>query len=114
MNNTVTKALIYCRVSSLKQVAEGHGLKSQEPRCRTYAASKGYDVVEVFHDDGVSGGLFDRPDMQRLIQYLDSHLYEQFAIIFDDLARLELGYWAFPAPPGLKMVKDPVHGKVLF
>lgn len=177
MNNAITKALIYCRVSSLKQVAEGHGLESQEQRCRTYAASKGYAVAEVFHDDGVSGGLFDRPDMQRLIQYLDSHPYEQFAIVFDDLARLardlqvhlklktelvgrgaklecpnftfedspegefienvlaskaqldrqqnkrqvvqkmkarlELGYWAFPAPPGLKMVKDPIHGKVL-
>ncbi len=28
------KALIYCRVSSPKQKAEGHGLESQEHRCR--------------------------------------------------------------------------------
>ncbi len=28
-------------------------------------------------------------------------------------ARLERGYWSFDAPPGLKYIKDPVHGKIL-
>lgn len=31
---TPQKAVIYCRVSSKKQVREGDGLRSQETRCR--------------------------------------------------------------------------------
>lgn len=81
------KALIYCRVSSQRQVDEGHGLDSQEQRCKNYAASKGYEAVAVFNDEGVSGGLFDRPSMQKLIAYLDSHPADEFVVIFDDLAR---------------------------
>ena len=46
-----TKALIYCRVSSVKQRTEGSGLESQEQRCRVYAEERGYDVVEVYPDD---------------------------------------------------------------
>jgi len=81
------KALIYCRVSSERQVTEGNGLTSQEQRCRQYATNKKYKVEKVFADEGVSGGLFDRPAMLQLIEYLDQHLDEQFVIIFDDLAR---------------------------
>ena len=81
------KALIYCRVSSQRQVIEGHGNSSQEQRCRVRAREKDYKVEAVFPDDGVSGGLFDRPAMKRLINYLDEHSTEQYVIIFDDLAR---------------------------
>ena len=82
-----TKALIYCRVSSQRQVTEGGGLSSQQQRCKAYASSKGYEVAEVFHDDGVSGGLLERPSMRRLIAYLDDNLTENYVVIFDDLAR---------------------------
>ena len=81
------KALIYCRVSSQRQVDEGNGLSSQEQRCRNYAAVKGYEVAKVFLDEGISGGLFERPKMREIIKYLDEHLSERFVIIFDDLAR---------------------------
>lgn len=81
------KALIYCRVSSQRQVNEGHGNSSQEQRCRNRAREKGYPVEMVFPDDGVSGGLFERPAMKRLIKYLDDNPTENYVIIFDDLAR---------------------------
>src|SRR3989344_2647180 len=81
------KALIYCRVSSQRQVDEGNGLGSQEQRCRMYAKNKNYDAVAVFPDEAVSGALFQRPSMQKLIKYLDDHQDEEFVIIFDDLAR---------------------------
>lgn len=68
------KAVIYCRVSSDRQVNEGHGLNSQEKRCRDFANVKGYKVVKVFYDEGVSGGLFDRPAMKSLINYLDTNV----------------------------------------
>lgn len=81
------KALIYCRVSSQRQVNEGHGLGSQEKRCKDYAASKGYLVERVFPDEGISGGLFGRPAIKELLGYIDNHPSENFVVIFDDLAR---------------------------
>lgn len=81
------KALIYCRVSSQRQVNEGHGLDSQEKRCRDFAIAKGYDVERVFPDEGISGGLFERPAIKALIHYLDEHPLDKFVVIFDDLAR---------------------------
>lgn len=81
------KALIYCRVSSEKQVRNGDGNGSQEQRCRTYANSNGYQVVKVFPEEGVSGALFERPAMRALIKYLDAHPFEKYVVIFDDLSR---------------------------
>ena len=82
-----TKAVIYCRVSSEKQVKEGNGLDSQEHRCREYAASLGLGVDNVFRDEGISGGLFERPAMKSLIRFLDSHWQNKYFVIFDDLKR---------------------------
>ena len=172
------RALVYCRVSSERQVNEGHGLDSQEQRCLAHAQGKGLTVAKVFRDQGISGKLFERPAMQQRIAYLDSHKSERFVIIFDDLkrfardvevhlhlrtelvsqrgakldclnfnfedspagrfvemviagaaqlereqnqiqviqkmkARLEVGFWAFCPPPGLKFVKDGTKGQIL-
>ena len=87
MNEEYSKAVIYCRVSSEKQVKEGNGLESQEHRCREYAQSLGLEVERVFREEGISGGLFDRPAMKSLIGYLDSHWQRKYCVIFDDLKR---------------------------
>ncbi len=34
-------------------------------------------------------------------------------VIQKQQARLERGYWCFDAPPGLKYIKDPIHGKLM-
>lgn len=84
------KAIIYCRVSSDRQKIEGHGLESQEKRCRDYADSKGYQVSleRVFKDGYTGGGDFSkRPAMSALIEYIDERPYEKFVLIFDDLSR---------------------------
>ena len=81
------KALIYCRVSSQRQVDEGHGLEGQEKRCRDYAKARGYSVVGVFKDEGVSGGVIDRPGMQRLLSQLE-HETETVIVLIDDIKRL--------------------------
>ncbi|WP_300285388.1 recombinase family protein [Nitrosomonas sp.] len=81
-------AVIYCRVSSLKQVTEGHGLASQETRCREYAKHKGYEVVEVFHDEGITGKLLDRPNMKAMLTYLKQHRATHPVVIIDDISRL--------------------------
>lgn len=82
------KALIYARVSDIKQATDGDGLKSQETRCREYADGKGYDVVMVFPDIVTGGGDFvKRPGMVAMLALMDQHPDEEFVIIFDDLKR---------------------------
>ncbi len=175
--NEYQKALIYCRVSSGQQVSEGSGLESQEHRCIAYALAKGLEVIKIFRDEGVSGGLFERPAMKEVLKFLDKNSSEKFVVIFDDIkrfardievhlklkkefgsrlakleclnfkfeetpegifveniiaatsqlereqnrrqviqkqkARLELGYWAFHAPPGLKFQRKDHEGNIL-
>lgn len=82
------QALIYCRVSSRAQEAEGHGLQSQETRCREYAVNKGYEVAAVFPDTITGGGDFmKRPGMMALLSFLDAQPDQKFVVIFDDLKR---------------------------
>lgn len=89
MNKPVLKAVIYCRVSSRTQESKGHGLESQETRCRQYAAQKGYEVAAVFPDTFTGGGDFmQRPGMVALLSYLDARPSENYVVIFDDLKRL--------------------------
>ncbi len=83
-------AVIYCRVSSLKQAVQGDGLTSQETRCREYAKYKGYDVVNVFKDD-MSGGLIDRPGMKSMLGYLHKNRSLPHVVIIDDISRLARG-----------------------
>jgi len=83
-----TKAVIYCRVSTRHQESDGHGLQSQETRCRQYAAAKGYEVAAVFPDTATGGGDFmKRPGMVALLSFLDAQPDISFAVIFDDLKR---------------------------
>lgn len=81
-------ALIYCRVSDKKQKTQGHGLESQEHRCRKYAEERGYDVEMVFTDDITGGGDFmKRPAMRALLAFLASEPGQNYTVIFDDLKR---------------------------
>jgi len=82
-----TQAVIYCRVSSSKQVREGHGLEGQEKRCYDYAISKGYSVVRIFREEGISGAVTNRPAMRRLLEFLEEK-NESIVVIIDDIKRL--------------------------
>lgn len=81
-------AVIYCRVSSDKHVEEGHGLSSQETRCREYARIKSYDVVGVYHEKGISGKLLDRVQMQAMLDFLKRSKKKQHIVVIDDISRL--------------------------
>ena len=89
----IQHAVIYCRVSSHKQTVEGHGLVSQETRCREYAAMKKYEVVEVFRDD-ISGGISKRPGMEEMLTFLRKNRKNTHAVIIDDISRLARGLQA--------------------
>ncbi len=87
----IQKAVIYARVSGVKQVREGDGLASQETRCREYAKYKNYEIVEVFQDQGVSGGMIERPGMKDMLSYLTKNRKDNLIVIIDDISRLARG-----------------------
>src|SRR4051794_10718599 len=83
------KAIIYCRVSSDRQVRDGHGLDGQELRCRNYARERGYEVAAVFRDEGISGGIIDREGMQQVLDFLDAEARgAEYVVVIDDIKRL--------------------------
>jgi DNA invertase Pin-like site-specific DNA recombinase len=62
-------AVVYLRVSTARQAAEGIGLDAQEAKCRAHADRMGWAVLAVHRDEGVSGrdGVEDRPGLQAVI-----------------------------------------------
>ena len=81
------KAVIYARVSSAKQKKDGHGLDSQETRCREYASYRRYEVAAVFQDD-ISGANGQRPGMRDLLAFLKKHRADPHIVLIDDISRL--------------------------
>ena len=86
-------AVVYCRVSSIKQTKDGDGLRSQETRCRDFASRKGYVVTDVFQDD-VSGSLVDRPGMKAMLASIRERRSAGVVVIIDDVSRLARGLQA--------------------
>lgn len=78
----------YCRVSTANQREEGT-IEIQRNALKEYVEAKGYELVKVFLDDGISGGLEDRPGLAALFDYLESHQNIDAVLIFklDRLAR---------------------------
>lgn len=92
----ITKAVVYCRVSSKRQRKEGHGPSSQETRCRDYAQRYGYDVLEVFPDKAISGGKLHRPSFNRLLKFVEAQ-DSAVVVIIDDISRFSRdieSHWA--------------------
>ena len=92
-DNKQQQAVIYCRVPSIKQTKDGDGLRSQETRCRDFAARKGYVVTDVFQDD-VSGSLVDRPGMKAMLASIRKRRAHGVVVIIDDVSRLARGLQA--------------------
>lgn len=86
MAATKPRAALYIRVSTLDQAREGYSLEAQEQSLRKYCSEKGYDVVELYADRGISGKDIDhRPDMQRLLSNAKSDCFD--IVIFWALSR---------------------------
>ena len=66
MKNT-TRVAGYCRVSTDDQAESGHSLDAQRRAIEDFCAHKGWDLVEIYTDAGMSGSLDARPALQRLL-----------------------------------------------
>ncbi|MCE5324867.1 MAG: recombinase family protein [Planctomycetaceae bacterium] len=90
------RAVGYIRRSTDKQDLS---LEQQEAKLREYALSQGWEMVEVFADDAVSGSEMDRPGLKRLLDYAE-RVCDVGAVVAWDRNRL--------ARP-----KDPMDGMLL-
>ena len=63
MKTKISKAIGYIRVSTDDQAQSGLGMESQSERIKAYSGMRGFDLVGVVEDPGVSGGVpfGDRP-----------------------------------------------------
>ena len=81
-----TRAIIYCRVSSKKQVREGNGLQTQESRCRRWCDQNNLEIVQTFREKGISGEKESRPEFDNMLKFAMT-TKERFIILFDNTGR---------------------------
>ena len=61
-------AALYCRLSRDDgNVSESDSIQNQEMMLTRYAKEKGFQIVDIYKDDGWSGTSFDRPDFVRMM-----------------------------------------------
>lgn len=66
---TTAAAVIYARVSTAEQAAEGVSLDMQVARCAEYARALGLEIADTIVDAGLSGkDIAGRPGMTRLVE----------------------------------------------
>lgn len=86
------RAVIVTRVSTVDQVGKGTSLEGQRERLIAYVTSRGWDLVEVCPDAGVSGSRHDRPGLTRALELIqDRQADVLLATKLDRVSRSALG-----------------------
>lgn len=81
------KAVGYIRVSTEEQAKEGVSLDNQIERIKSYCGYKGYGLLEVIKDEGISGGKNrDRKGFVRLLERLEQNDFD--AVVLYSLERI--------------------------
>ena len=79
-------AILYARLSREDGDNEiSSSIKNQIDLLSNYAIKNGFRVIDICSDDGYSGGNFDRPGFEKMMQEIDSGLAN--VIIVKDLSR---------------------------
>jgi DNA invertase Pin-like site-specific DNA recombinase len=64
----LVRAAVYTRVSTEDQAREGFSLEAQRERLTAYCESQGWEITEIYIDDGFSGRDTRRPAYQRMME----------------------------------------------
>src|SRR5664280_3763569 len=67
-----TQVIGYVRVSTVEQADSGAGLEAQRTAISAECSRKGWTLVEVIEDAGISAKSLDRPGMARVLEMLRS------------------------------------------
>lgn len=90
LNLSNQKTAIYCRLSREDGNEESQSIQAQQEILTKYVEEQGWDIIDIYKDDGYSGTSFDRPDFQRLLN--DIELGKIDIVITKDLSRLGRNY----------------------
>lgn len=87
VDKTIIRCVLYIRVSSEEQVKHGYSLQAQRERLVDYCKQKGYQVVDIYVDEGKSARskLKSRTELLRLIEDAKQHKFNR--IVFWRLDR---------------------------
>ena len=80
------RVVIYTRVSTQEQSADGYSLGEQSDRLQMYAKAHSWTVVRTYTDPGYSGAKLERPAIQQLIRDCRSRSFD--AVLIYKLDRL--------------------------
>jgi len=75
------RAAIYLRVSTDDQ-AERYGLAAQQKACAAFADARGWPIVRVYADAGVTGQTDERPQLEQAIRDAKAGFFERL-ILYD-------------------------------
>lgn len=81
---------IYCRLSKEDGNEESQSIQAQKEILTKYVNEQGWNIVDIYADDGYSGTNFDRPLFQKLIN--DIKYGKVNLVITKDLSRLGRNY----------------------
>lgn len=86
------RAVVVTRVSTADQAEKGTSLDGQRERLTAYAASRGWDLVEICTDAGISGSRHDRPGLTRALELIhDNRADVLLGTKLDRVSRSALG-----------------------
>ena len=85
------RAAIYCRLSKDDDLdGESASIANQRDMLEHYCEKQGWEVVEVYQDDGYTGLNMERPDLKRMIKAIERRQVN--LVITKDLSRLGRNY----------------------
>ena len=64
------RAVGYVRVSTEHQIEKGDSISVQEANIKEYCRAKGWKVVDIYRDEGVSAGTSERPAYKQMLRDL--------------------------------------------
>jgi len=85
-----TRTAVYCRLSREDGNEESQSIQAQKEILVNYVHNQGWQLYDIYIDDGYSGTNFDRPDFQRLLSDIEKEKID--IVITKDLSRLGRNY----------------------
>src|SRR6266481_574083 len=79
------RVALYCRVSTEEQ-REGQTIESQIRELEKFACEKGWSIAGVYKDEGWSGGILARPELDLLRDDASKNLFD--SVLINDVDRL--------------------------
>lgn len=85
--NKIYNAALYCRLSKDdEQAGESASIGTQKMILEKFCKEQGFNVYDVYVDDGFSGLNFERPEFQRMLKDIEDGKIN--LVITKDLSRL--------------------------